>query len=261
MKRILKTVFGLTLVLAMMFPVSLVALADTITIGGTVGFVNVCHITYDANGGNGGYEAPSVTLGSTDTVCTLSETGITRRWHTFTGWNTAADGSGMTYLPGSAITLTGDVTLYAQWRRTNKPLVNPVSEDDTAVTGTANPGDTITVTWPDGSISTTATGFDGAWSVAVPSTVTLKQGETISVTVTDADGSVSEPVVITVTGGTIVTPPDPGGDSGTTGAGGTGASAAKTGDTGIFHWFVLLAGCVIVAASLLWRASIEKRRR
>lgn len=33
----------------------------------------------------------------------------------FTGWNTAQDGSGKDYAPGSTITLTGDTTLWAQW--------------------------------------------------------------------------------------------------------------------------------------------------
>ena len=33
----------------------------------------------------------------------------------FTGWNTAQDGSGKDYAPGSEITLTGDTTLWAQW--------------------------------------------------------------------------------------------------------------------------------------------------
>ena len=33
----------------------------------------------------------------------------------FTGWNTAQDGSGKDYRPGSRITLVGDTTLWAQW--------------------------------------------------------------------------------------------------------------------------------------------------
>ncbi|MCC8123252.1 MAG: InlB B-repeat-containing protein, partial [Oscillospiraceae bacterium] len=34
---------------------------------------------------------------------------------TFTGWNTAPDGSGTAYQPGDTILITGDVVLYAQW--------------------------------------------------------------------------------------------------------------------------------------------------
>ena len=35
---------------------------------------------------------------------------------TFVGWNTAKDGSGVTYKPGDTLPpLTDDITLYAQW--------------------------------------------------------------------------------------------------------------------------------------------------
>ena len=34
---------------------------------------------------------------------------------TFDGWNTAADGSGISYTDGQSLTLTSDLTLYAQW--------------------------------------------------------------------------------------------------------------------------------------------------
>ena len=35
--------------------------------------------------------------------------------YTFTGWNTAADGSGSSYAAGASFMLNADVTLYAQW--------------------------------------------------------------------------------------------------------------------------------------------------
>ena len=35
--------------------------------------------------------------------------------YTFAGWNTAADGSGTDYVEGDALTVSGTVTLYAQW--------------------------------------------------------------------------------------------------------------------------------------------------
>ena len=36
---------------------------------------------------------------------------------TFTGWNTKSDGTGDAYRPGDTLTVTGDTTLYAQWKR------------------------------------------------------------------------------------------------------------------------------------------------
>jgi uncharacterized repeat protein (TIGR02543 family) len=36
-------------------------------------------------------------------------------YHTFTGWNTSADGSGTSYSDQASVNLTADLTLYAQW--------------------------------------------------------------------------------------------------------------------------------------------------
>ena len=41
--------------------------------------------------------------------------GWTRNGHSFTGWNTMADGSGTTYLPSQDVYFSENVTLYAQW--------------------------------------------------------------------------------------------------------------------------------------------------
>lgn len=35
----------------------------------------------------------------------------------FTGWNTSPNGTGTDYKPGDSLTVTGDTTLYAQWKR------------------------------------------------------------------------------------------------------------------------------------------------
>ena len=40
---------------------------------------------------------------------------MTRSGHLFTGWNTEPDGSGTSYEPDTVVTLTKDLTLYAQW--------------------------------------------------------------------------------------------------------------------------------------------------
>lgn len=45
-------------------------------------------------------------------IGTLAKTGGT---YSFGGWNTAADGSGTTYAPGSSFTPTGNTTLYTKW--------------------------------------------------------------------------------------------------------------------------------------------------
>ena len=71
-------------------------------------------ITFDANGGVGEMAAQTFESG-VDTA--LNANTFTRENYKFTGWNTAADGSGATYADeGAILELTGDMTLYAQWR-------------------------------------------------------------------------------------------------------------------------------------------------
>ena len=50
------------------------------------------------------------------TATPLLSNPFTREGYDFTGWTTAADGSGTSYADGANITLTEDTTLYAQWR-------------------------------------------------------------------------------------------------------------------------------------------------
>ena len=71
-------------------------------------------ITFNANGGVGEMAAQTFEVG-VDTA--LNTNTFTRENYKFTGWNTAADGSGATYADAGAILeLTGDMTLYAQWQ-------------------------------------------------------------------------------------------------------------------------------------------------
>ncbi|MBR6168072.1 MAG: InlB B-repeat-containing protein [Paludibacteraceae bacterium] len=74
-------------------------------------------VTYDGNGKTSGTVPSAIedqSFGTEITVAgntgTLAKTGFT-----FVGWNTADDGSGSFYAVGSKFTLTGNITLYAQW--------------------------------------------------------------------------------------------------------------------------------------------------
>ena len=75
-------------------------------------------INFDGNGSTGGSTASQqIAAGST---ASLNTNGFTRTGYVFTGWNTAADGSGTSYADGADYTVTpatGDatITLYAQW--------------------------------------------------------------------------------------------------------------------------------------------------
>ena len=81
-------------------------------------------VTYDANGGEGGYVDVVYTPADTDgkpTECTytvlgIADTGIISDNGTFVTWNeTQSGGESGSHTPGSTIEFTGDITLYAQW--------------------------------------------------------------------------------------------------------------------------------------------------
>ena len=73
-------------------------------------------IAYDGNGAGSGGVAP--TVGDPGTTAKAAANGFTRTGHTFTGWNTKADGTGAAYLPGADVAYPAGgrtLTLYAQW--------------------------------------------------------------------------------------------------------------------------------------------------
>jgi uncharacterized protein (TIGR02145 family)/uncharacterized repeat protein (TIGR02543 family) len=97
-------------------------------------------ITYNGNTNTAG--APPVDPGKYEigaTVTVKDNTGnMVKVGYTFTGWNTAADGSGATYAPGVAFPIgTANVTLFAQW--TTKPTFT------VTYNGNGNTGGTVPV--------------------------------------------------------------------------------------------------------------------
>ena len=74
-------------------------------------------VTYDANGGRGTMTDENSPYQDGSTVTVLDNEFYWTR-HTFTGWNTEADGSGTAYQPGDTFEISSDTTLYAQWRYT-----------------------------------------------------------------------------------------------------------------------------------------------
>ena len=54
-----------------------------------------------------------------------------RKDYDFTGWNTAADGSGTAYEADSDLKVTEPVTLYAQWKKREEPAPKPGKTDVT----------------------------------------------------------------------------------------------------------------------------------
>ena len=86
----------------------------------------------------------------------LKKNAFTRSGYTFKNWNTKADGTGTTYTDGQSVSLTNDITLYAQWdkpiTKINLSTTNIRIEvgETKAVTAEVSPSDTTmnkAITW------------------------------------------------------------------------------------------------------------------
>ena len=148
--------------------------------------INTVTLTYDAQGGSG---KPGDQTGNAAANVTVSSTVPTRSGYTFTGWDTAADGSGTDYEGGATYTLpnSGTDTLYAQWQ------INTVTLAYDAQGGSGKPGD--------------QTG-DAASNVTVSSTVPTRTGYTFTGWDTAANGSGTD-----YAGGATYTLPNSGTDT------------------------------------------------
>ena len=101
-------------------------------------------VTFDPNGSDehpveGAMEPQTVTA---NTETPLNENTFTREGYNFTGWNTAADGTGTSYEDKANITLTADTTLYAQWED-NHSLTKVINKKDATCTEDGYTGDTV----------------------------------------------------------------------------------------------------------------------
>lgn len=82
-------------------------------------------VAYNANGGKGTMDPQTVEEGA---KVTLASNAFARDGYTFAGWNTARDGSGTAYADGATVTLNGDITLYAQWKKDATPAAKTAAK-------------------------------------------------------------------------------------------------------------------------------------
>ena len=92
---------------------------------------NEITITFDPNGGAGSMEPMSVNPGVGNK---LTGNTFTRENYTFTGWNTAANGTGTAYADGDTVNFSADTTLYAQW--TQNPVITFNANGGEGIMGT-----------------------------------------------------------------------------------------------------------------------------
>lgn len=87
-------------------------------------------VTFDPNGGFGN----SLTIGSNSSApLPLSE--FSRKGYVFIGWNTKADGSGVSYADRASFDFGSDLTLYAQWTLVSgKKVIKPFASNKATLT-------------------------------------------------------------------------------------------------------------------------------
>ncbi len=133
-------------------------------------------VTYDANGATSGSVPASASYVQGATVTVAGGGGLARSGYTFTGWNTAANGSGTSYVANTTFSMgTANITLYAQWTVIPTYTVSYASSGVTSGTVPAPAsyaqGDTVTVSGNTGNLLLTGYSFSG-WNTAANGTGT-----------------------------------------------------------------------------------------
>lgn len=172
-------------------------------------------VSYLANGGTGTPPA-NETFAEGDTVIVAAQGPLSRTGYTFTGWNTAEDGSGIRYSADSTVTSeqqfampAEDVILYAQWEKKTLTALTICAAGVPVTSFAMLLGQTIQLTvsfTPEDVISPSVTWGSSSAAVSVDENgrVTAKAQGAGSISVTSSDGSVVG--YCTVLAGTITVP-------------------------------------------------------
>lgn len=145
-------------------------------------------VTYDGNGSTGGSVAVDTTsYQGGQTVTVRGNTGnLVKTGFTFAGWNTQANGDGITYSQGQTFTIgAANVILYARW---TADATYTVTYDGNGNTGGSVPTDTtnylegqaVTVSANSGNLARTGYAFAGWNTLASGTGTTYTQGQTFA---------------------------------------------------------------------------------
>lgn len=149
-------------------------------------------VTYDSNNADGG----SVPVDANDyesgeTVTVLSNSGnLTRTDYSFDGWNTSTGGTGTAYAPGDSLSISGDLTLYAQWEPVQAPTTYSVTYNGNGNDSGFVPvddalyasGDTVTVLANTGDLAVDGSVFD-SWNTSDDGTgISYSPGDSFEIT-------------------------------------------------------------------------------
>ena len=138
-------------------------------------------VIYKANGGKGAMTDPNSPYSKNDSVL-VSKCGFTYQGKTFVSWNTKADGSGTTYVPGDKFYIKGDVTLYAIWKKSSGgDSVKPGDNSTVKVGSTQTVGKAKYRVTFQGAVTYLGTTDKKAKKLTIPDTIKIK-GKTYKVT-------------------------------------------------------------------------------
>jgi len=118
---------------------------------------NVFYLNYDGNGNTSGTAPASVgyRFGATATVASIGD--LAKAAYVFHSWNTAADGSGMSYSPGATLSVpAGETVLYAQWYTNSSSVTFDIGTQALVFAPsvmTLSQGSTLTATTTNGTLA------------------------------------------------------------------------------------------------------------
>ena len=127
-------------------------------------------VTYNGNGNTGGTTPTDAgspySVGSTVTV--LGPLNLVNSGFAFSGWNTAAGGSGTAYSPGSTFSIGANTTLYAQWATPTATITvaSPLPGALTTTYGTASSPQTVSVSGSGLTANITATSTNASLEIS-----------------------------------------------------------------------------------------------
>jgi len=177
-----------------LFNLALAHTATAVTVTATPAYT----VTYNGNGNTGGTTPVDTnspySTGSTVTVLgpfTLVKTG-----YAFSGWNTAFDGSGTAYLPGSTFSIGANTTLYAQWAPATATITvaSTLPGALTTIYGTASSPQSVSVAGSSLTANITATSTNSSLEISSDG---VTYGPTA--TFTQSGGSVSGTLYVRLT--------------------------------------------------------------
>lgn len=130
-------------------------------------------VTFNANSGAGSMSSQTITH---NVSTNLTANSFTRAGYRFSGWNTAANGSGTSYSNSQAVSITEPLTLYAQWTRTTYTVKFENNYDGSS--STLNHFTTETLTLP--SLNRTGYTFNGWYTASSGGSRVGGAGDTFS---------------------------------------------------------------------------------